>query len=251
MSQINRIRKENNFVLMDNGFLRNPKLSAKAKGVLAYILSLPDDWVLYKSELPKHFTDGKDSLGKALAELEANGYLTQDKNARTEKGKMTHHNITVYEVPIHCGFPATEKPRRENRSGKPATTNIDLTKTEKLITTTTAGAELKAKVFEHYQNNIAFHLPKVIVDKLEDDLNEFGFDLLIYAMDEAVMNNVRRYAYVESILAAFRDNRITSVEQAEARKAERGRAVSQRGGKQIGKDDDSEYIQKLNSRYKY
>lgn len=250
MSQINRIRKENNFVLMDNGFLRNPNLSAKAKGVLAYMLSLPDDWVLYKSELTKHFTDGKDSLKKALAELEANGYLTQDKNARTETGKMTHHNITVYEVPIHCGKTAAVKPPRENRDGKPATTNIDLTKTDKLITTTTTAAE-KSAAFEHYQNNIASALPETIVKKITDDLNEFGLDLLIYAMDEAVLNNVRRYAYVESILNSFRDDRITTVEQAEARKAQRGRKQPRQGGSPNGKDGDSKYIEDLNASYKY
>ena len=43
MAQI-RIEKGNNFTVFENELLQNPNLSLKAKGLLAYMLSLPDDW---------------------------------------------------------------------------------------------------------------------------------------------------------------------------------------------------------------
>ncbi|UZM97330.1 hypothetical protein OL548_19285 [Lysinibacillus sp. MHQ-1] len=41
---IYRVVKNDNFVVLDKGFLNNDQLSWKAKGLLAYMLSLPDDW---------------------------------------------------------------------------------------------------------------------------------------------------------------------------------------------------------------
>ena len=56
-----RTKKERNYTVMDNTFLRDERLSAKAKGIFAYILYLPEDWCIYQSELVKHFSDGKDA----------------------------------------------------------------------------------------------------------------------------------------------------------------------------------------------
>lgn len=204
--QINRIRKEHNFVQVDTGYLRNPGLSAKAKGVLTYILSLPDDWILYKSELPRHFTDGKDSIRAALKELEANGYLTQEEK-RDEKGRILHHNLTVYEVPIHGGFSATDKPQRVTRSGKPATTNNYLTNnnlTKNDLTNTTTGSSQKI-IVEHYQNNYG-NIPS-LVSRAVDKFLEQGMepDLIVRAIDIAIERG-KKWDYASGILANLRDH---------------------------------------------
>jgi hypothetical protein len=60
--KIFRVVKNKNFVVLDKGFLANENLSAKAKGILAYLLSLPDNWNLSISELTKHFKDGEKSI---------------------------------------------------------------------------------------------------------------------------------------------------------------------------------------------
>lgn len=70
-----RIKKNKNFVVMDKTFLNNHKLSWKAKGILAYMLSKPDDWTFYIDELIKHSTDGKASFRSGLKELKDNGYV--------------------------------------------------------------------------------------------------------------------------------------------------------------------------------
>lgn len=153
MNTINRIKKDKNFAILDKGFLQNPVLSAKSKGVLAYILSLPDDWVLYKSELHRHFKDGRDGINSALNELKQHGYLTEDVGVRNEKGLMTHNNITVYEVPIHVGLSVTVEPQRSDRNGEPVTTNIDLPSTDKVIKDNVHSANVLdsfENVWKHY-----------------------------------------------------------------------------------------------------
>ena len=73
-----RVPKTEKYTVISNYFLEDSNLSGTAKGVLAYILSCDrkkNDWILYKQELIKHFSDGKDSINSAFKNLEDNGYL--------------------------------------------------------------------------------------------------------------------------------------------------------------------------------
>ena len=210
MTRINRVRKEKNFVQLDKGFLQNPKLSAKAKGVLAYILSLPDDWVLYKSELPNHFSDGKDSIRSALVELERFGHLVIEKNSRDEKGKLAHHNITVHEISIHGGLSATGKPLRVNRYGESATTNNDLTKNNK--------SSSRERIVEHYQKNYGI-MPPLVISAIDKFLNDgFEDELIMKAIDVAVERG-KKWDYAAGMLSKLRDeHNVRTMEEYQATK---------------------------------
>ena len=50
-------------------------MSWKAKGILAYALTLPDDWTFHISELARHAKDGEDSLRTGFKELKELGYV--------------------------------------------------------------------------------------------------------------------------------------------------------------------------------
>lgn len=94
-----RVPKNKDFTVISNYFLEDSSLSGTAKGVLAYILSCDrkkKDWILYKQEIIKHFSDGKDSISTALKNLQDRGYLeiTSVKN-----GRKTQLFFTVYEIP--------------------------------------------------------------------------------------------------------------------------------------------------------
>ena len=39
-----KVKKTKNFTIMSNHHLQNRNLSLKAKGLLSYMLSLPEDW---------------------------------------------------------------------------------------------------------------------------------------------------------------------------------------------------------------
>jgi len=41
---IYRVEKSKDYTIMSNAHLRDGRLSLKAKGLLSYMLSLPDDW---------------------------------------------------------------------------------------------------------------------------------------------------------------------------------------------------------------
>ena len=70
-----RVKKDNNYSVINNTGLKDKRLSWKAKGILAYILTLPDDWVFYREELSQHAKDGINSLRAGMQELKEYGYI--------------------------------------------------------------------------------------------------------------------------------------------------------------------------------
>ena len=63
-------------------------MSLKAKGLLSYMLSLPDDWDYSLKELTTGCRDGLDSVRTAVLELEEHGYVRRQKvrNAKSTGG---------------------------------------------------------------------------------------------------------------------------------------------------------------------
>ena len=69
----------------------------QAKGLLVYLLSLPSDWEVHKSEVWKHFANGRDAVFRAWKELEKLGYITEKKFR--EKGRF-QTQYTIHEEPV-------------------------------------------------------------------------------------------------------------------------------------------------------
>ena len=116
--------KENPYVMINKTFLNDENLSWKSKGLLAYILSLPDDWQLYECELVKHSKDGKDSLKSAIKELIQQGYIFRGDRVRNEKGHVTGYDYKVFEIPNQDGFSDVGKTCvGKSNVGKPVHTN--------------------------------------------------------------------------------------------------------------------------------
>lgn len=72
---VNRVKKIGNFTTIDNGYLNDEGLSFKAKGILTYLLSLPDDWVVHIEQIVTKSKDGIASFRTGLSELIDKGYL--------------------------------------------------------------------------------------------------------------------------------------------------------------------------------
>ena len=154
---IYRIHKEDNFVIIDKAFLLNEEISLKAKGLLALLLSYPDNWQFYKAEIVQHTTDKENSLNSGLKELIENGYIVR-KQRKDENGKFEGYEYHVYEKPS-TEKPSTEKPSTEKPSTeKPILLNNKNTKnkntknknTKNKNTKTTPSPELVSEFKEWY-----------------------------------------------------------------------------------------------------
>lgn len=123
-----RVHKNTNYSIINNNFLKRKDLSWKAKGILSYLLSLPDDWELHFNELKTNSTDGKTSTRTGLDELKEAGYIVYTKT-RDKEGKFIH-NYDIYENP-QIKKSDTDNPDTENQD----TDNRDiLLRTNKLNT---------------------------------------------------------------------------------------------------------------------
>lgn len=101
LNEVIRVRKRpSNFVMMDKTFLEDERLSYKAKGILAYLLSKPDDWKVIVGNLVNSSKDGKASVYAGLKELKECGYY-EKVPIRNEQGtRIIRWESTVYEVPV-------------------------------------------------------------------------------------------------------------------------------------------------------
>ena len=83
------------FFQMNNTSIQDPSLSWKARGLLAYFMSLPETWEIHLRDLWTRSPDGRAATETALKELIAAGYL------RKEQGKNYRRDTkyTVYETP--------------------------------------------------------------------------------------------------------------------------------------------------------
>jgi hypothetical protein len=88
--------KTENFTIVFNEVFQRADLSARAKGIYAYIMTLPDDWLLCKQELYTHFAEGRSALDAGFRELEDAGYIKK-RLLRDERGRIVATEYTVYE----------------------------------------------------------------------------------------------------------------------------------------------------------
>ncbi len=100
MPIVKTARRKHPYAQIDRRTLADARLSLKAKGLLAYLLSLPDDWEIHTSEIFKHSTDGSYAHREAFRELLKLGYATCEKkrsadNSRIEGSIWTIHETTV------------------------------------------------------------------------------------------------------------------------------------------------------------
>lgn len=97
MMSVFKIEKNQNYTVMSNHHLRDRNLSYKAKGLLSFMLSLPDDWDYSLAGLCYISKESRDGIRSILKELQEHHYVEIEK-VRGYKGYF-EYNYLIYEVP--------------------------------------------------------------------------------------------------------------------------------------------------------
>lgn len=91
-----KVEKNRNYTVLNNEFLRNKELSLKSKGLLAMILSLPEEWTYSINGLVAICKESITSVRSSLKELEQHGYVVITKK-QDAKGRFIY-DYTIYET---------------------------------------------------------------------------------------------------------------------------------------------------------
>lgn len=88
-----RLHKTEKYSITINRYgLEDSRLSLKAKGLLAYLMTKPDDWRVNSRHLAAIGPDGRSAVLNALDELGEFGYFTR-KKFKDEKGRWQWEQV--------------------------------------------------------------------------------------------------------------------------------------------------------------
>ena len=233
--------KDNPYLIINKTCINDDSLTWAAKGLHAYLMSLPDDWTIYINELTKHTSCGRDHTYTVIKELLKFGYM--EKVQYRYQGKVLGLNYTVFETPIDVTNHDNTKARiinvnnngeiLENSTIQPFTENTDSVMSDTVDTTLLNNnnnkiitkqnndsvevvvSEKETKLVELYKS---FKLEKRVMPHtlklLKENVDKFDLEvfeqIFISASEDSV---IKKYAYIKTTLATLEGKGIFTIRQ--------------------------------------
>jgi len=100
--QIIRSKKtgKSRYTPISNEILQSSTLTPEEKSILVHLLSLPEDWVVYKTLIWKEMNIGKNRFNNHWKSLVEKGYIQSIRMIDTNSNLIRGWNHIVYEEPI-------------------------------------------------------------------------------------------------------------------------------------------------------
>lgn len=124
-AMIIRTPERERYLVMSKVGLEDVRLSWKAKGLLAYLLSKPDNWNVIVAHLVTQSPEGKASVMGGLSELEKLGYIRRTKKRRDGE-RFDGIDSEVFEEPIFPDKTASRFSAHGNSVNGKSDTNEEL-----------------------------------------------------------------------------------------------------------------------------
>ena len=176
-----KIEKNHNYTVMSNHHLRDRNLSYKAKGLLSFMLSLPEDWDYSLAGLCSISKESGDGIRSILKELQEHHYVEIEK-VRGYKGYF-EYNYLIYEVPHFISLeneqsnPDMENPHLDTPNVETTTQiNTNIINTKKQI-----DKDDKTKISSFFVAEEHNRLTLELIERgyiNEDDIQIFYYDKL-------------------------------------------------------------------------
>jgi hypothetical protein len=125
------------FTQVPNAWLRDPKISLGAKGLIAQLMSHSPGWTVTIQNLAKQNGCGKDRIRTYIRELVEAGYLSRSSQQRhNEKGYLAGFDYTTQDPPL-AGYPTKVQPTKvqPTKENPPLKNTIEKNTIEKNIET--------------------------------------------------------------------------------------------------------------------
>jgi hypothetical protein len=86
-----------NWTVIGNNVLSDERISYGARGLFAFVFTLPDEWDIVIEYLTKRTTDSRRKVSRMLDELERYGYVEMGEKLRNTAGAFSRKKITFHE----------------------------------------------------------------------------------------------------------------------------------------------------------
>lgn len=186
MMSVFKIEKNQNYTVMSNHHLRDRNLSYKAKGLLSFMLSLPDDWDYSLAGLCSISKESRDGIRSILKELQEHHYVEIEK-VRGYKGYF-EYNYLIYEVPYFISLeneqsnPDMENPHLDTPNVETTTQiNTNIINTNIINTKKQIDKDDKTKISSFFVAEEHNRLTLELIERgyiNEDDIQIFYYDKL-------------------------------------------------------------------------
>lgn len=175
--QIVRSRKngKSRYTPINNDICQSKILTCEQKSVLIHLLSLPENWVVYKMHIWKDMNIGRDRFNKAWVGLVELGYIVSVRMIKPN-GQLKGYNHIVYEEPVVTDNQVTDS----------QVTEIQLTGNQSVNKVITQQSNNKQSNNLKSNNNIY----NTSIEKLEEINN-------LILEDKFEDNETRGFAYME------------------------------------------------------
>lgn len=153
---------QNGYVRLDRKILENRELKLIDRGMIATLMSLPNNWNFSIRGLEAILPDKKSAIGESLKRIEAMGYLTRTQR-RATNGYFSEEVLEIHQIPIT--LPRPDLPHPENRD----TENSTQYNNNKYILNKECNSKTQKLSQEEYQNllkefgqeNVEYQLNKI------------------------------------------------------------------------------------------
>lgn len=111
-----KAKQKKDYVEIPNKSARDKDLSLEAKGLLCVLLSMDDDWKVYKKQVAEYSTNKYHSTNTAFEELMGKGYIIDLGRHRDDKGFFRENLYEVHQFPQpNRDFPDLDNPDVDNQ----------------------------------------------------------------------------------------------------------------------------------------
>lgn len=148
------------YVIISKVGLEDERLSWKARGLLAYLLSKPDNWTVLVAHLVKQSPDGRASVRSGLMELREAGYITSERS-RDDDGQFDGWETQVFEEPVtEVRLPDVGKPDVRKPNTNEQRTQMNNEPSETLLVTNEV--DDRASRFDEQFDELWSHYPRKV-----------------------------------------------------------------------------------------
>lgn len=113
-TQIVKAKCVKSFTIVPNTILQDKNLRVEDKGLLCWLLSMSDGWIIYRSKLQDYHANGRDALNASFDRLIKLGYIVHEQ--KRENGRLSGSHYVVYsesQISSNSEKPLSDKPKPE------------------------------------------------------------------------------------------------------------------------------------------